>query len=162
MAPRRAVPRLEDVIARLEPESLCLLASVDASGRPELSAVSWLKGRPPDGLDLMVGAKARLIRNLAHHTAVTLAVFQESVYTLAGTAQVVEKLVPGLPVPLARVRVRFEAVYDGLFTGGRLTGAPTFVKQYPIKLANLDRLVEKRLAVGEGEAALASSGRAQS
>jgi hypothetical protein len=162
MAPRRAVPALVDVVGRLQPEQLCLLASVDTAGRPEVSAVSWLRGRPPDEMDLMVGAKARLVRNLRHNAAVTLAVFQESVYTLSGTAQVVEVPVEGLPIPLALVRVRFDGVYDGLFTGGRLTGPPTFVKQYPPKLSHLDRLVAERLAREEEEAARGGALRARS
>lgn len=145
MAPRRPAPRLEDVVGRLNSEHLCMLASVDAQGRPELSAVSWIRGRPPAEADLMVGWKARLVRNLAHRPDICLAVFQESVFTLAGTARVVEKLVPGLPVPLARIRLTFEGVYDGLFTGGRLGAPPVYEKVYPPKLANLDRLVEEHL-----------------
>jgi hypothetical protein len=153
MPRRRAVPDLSDVVSRLQPEQLCLLASVDATGRPEVSAVSWIRGRPPDEMDLMVGAKARLVRNLGQNGAVTLAVFQESVYTLSGTGWVIEVPVPGLPIPLALVRIRFDGVYDGFFTGGRLTGPPTFVKQYPPKLSHLDRLVAERLAGETREAA---------
>ena len=145
MAPRPPVPPVEDVVRRLKSEHLSLLASVDATGRPELAAVSWIRGRPPQEADLMVGWRSRFVRNLAHRKDVCLAVFFESVFTLSGTAEVVEKLVPGLPVPLARVRLTFEGVYDGLFTGGRLVGPPVYEKVYPPKLANLDRLVEERL-----------------
>lgn len=155
MAPRRTVPSIEDVVGRLKSDHLSLLASVDSQGRPELSAVSWIRGRPPAEADLMVGWKARLVRNLAHHPEICLAVFHESVYTLSGRAELVEKLVPGLPVPLARLRITFDGVYDGLFTGGQLEAPPAFQKVYPPKLANLDRLVEERLDGGVEPSALA-------
>ena len=145
MAPRPPVPSLEDVLLRLTSEHLSLLESVGARSRPELAAVSWIRGRPPRQADLMVGWRSRFVRNLAHQKDIALAVFFESVFTLSGTAEVVEKLVPGLPVPLARVRLTFDGVYDGLFTGGRLAGPPLYEKVYPPKLANLDRLVEERL-----------------
>ncbi len=135
---RHRVPDLAAVLGTLTAESLSLVATADEYGHPNVAAVSWLRGAPPDHLDLLVGWRSRLVRNIQRVPAVTVVVFQESVLTLQGRGHVEERLAQGLPIPLSLVRVEVEAVYDSMFTGGQLTSSPRYVKDYPAKLRHLD------------------------
>ena len=134
------------LVEALHEERLCVLATVDGHERPHLSAVSWLRGRPPEGIDLLVGRTARLLKNLEHHPAVSLLLYLDSLYTLDGIARVVVELVPEMPIPLSLVHIRVSGAYDSMFTGGRLLAGPRYVKDYPEKLGHLDTLVEHYLA----------------
>ena len=143
---RHRVPNLTAVLGSLTAESLSLVATSDAHGHPNVAAVSWLRGAPPDRLDLLVGWRSQLAKNIVSVPAVTVVVFQESVLTLLGRAHVEEPLAEGLPIPLSLVQVEVEAVYDSMFTGGVLTASPHYVKDYPAKLRDLDDQVAAYLA----------------
>lgn len=143
---RHRVPDLAAVLGTLTAESLSLVATSDEHEHPNVAAVSWLRGAPPDHLDLLVGWRSRLVKNILRVPAVTVVVFQESVLTLQGRAHVEERLAQGLPIPLSLVRVEVEAVYDSMFTGGQLTASPHYVKDYPAKLRHLDDQVAAYLA----------------
>lgn len=142
MPRRRHIPDLEQVLAELNRESLCVLASVSRKGLPEVSAVSWVRGRPPDQVDIVSGWKSRAVKNLETHPGVSLLLYHTTVLVLTGDAWVEEKLIPDLPIPLALIRVKVQAVHDGMFTGGVLTGGPSYIKDYPVKLSHLDTLVD--------------------
>jgi hypothetical protein len=139
------------IMEALNEERLCVLATVDRHGRPHLSAVSWLRSRPPEGIDLLVGRTARLLKNIEHHAAVSLLVYLDSLYTLDGEARVVVDLVPEMPIPLSLVNIQVTGAYDSMFTGGRLLAGPRYTKDYPDKLAHLDTLVDHYLAARAAE-----------
>lgn len=142
---RHAVPDLAAVLESLTAESLSLVATTDDRGHPNVAAVSWLRGAPPDHLDLLVGWRSRLVKNIQRVPEVSVVVFQDSVLTLHGRAHVAERLAQGLPIPLSLVRVSVDAVYDSMFTGGTLTASPHYVKDYPPKLRHLDDQVAEYL-----------------
>lgn len=142
MPHRRHLPALDQVLADLNRESLCVLASVSRKGLPEVSAISWIRGRPPDQVDIVSGWKSRAVKNLDTHPGVSLLLYQASVLVLTGDAWVEEKLIPDMPIPLALIRMKIEAVHDGMFTGGILTSGPSYIKDYPAKLSHLDTLVD--------------------
>lgn len=143
---RRSALDLSAVLGGLTAETLSLVATTDEHGHPNVAAVSWLRGAPPDHLDMLVGWRSRMVRNIQRHPGVTVVLFQDSVLTLHGEAHVEEPLAQGLPIPLSLVRVRLHSVFDSMFTGGQLTTAPHYVKDYPVKLQHLDAQVEEYLA----------------
>ncbi len=143
---RHAVPDLAAVLGHLTAEALSLVATTDDRGHPNVVAVSWLRGSPPDHLDLLVGWRSRLVQNIQRVPEVSVVVFQQSVLTLHGRAHVQERLAQGLPIPLSLVRVTVNAVRDSMFTGGQLTASPHYVKDYPAKLRHLDDQVAEYLA----------------
>jgi hypothetical protein len=135
-----------EVVARIEPDRLCLVAFVDESRKPAVSAASWVRGRPPDRVDVVVGWRARLLRSVSVHPEVVLVTFSPSVLALSGQAYVVDAHVPKMPLLLARLQIRIEAVRSAMFTGGVLVAGPLVTKAYPPKLAGLDALVSRYLA----------------
>jgi hypothetical protein len=141
--PRKLDPAA--IVGALTTEQMSVLASVDRSGRPHLSVVSWLRGRPPGAVEILVGRTARLLKNLDYHQDVTLMVFLDTAYAVEGRARVVVETVPDMPIPLSLIRLEVDAVFDGMFTGGQLVSGPQYVKDYPEKLAHLDQLVDHYL-----------------
>jgi hypothetical protein len=137
--------QVDEVVEQIRPDRLFVLAFLDDRGEPAVSAVTWVRGRPPDRVDVVVGRRARLLRSLAVHPAVALVMFAPSVLAVAGEARVVEPRVPGVPIPLARVEIRVEGVRDVMFTGGVLEAGPRVAKTYPPRLAGLDRTVARYL-----------------
>lgn len=142
---RRSALDLSAVLGGLTAETLSLVATTDEHGHPNVTAVSWLRGAPPNHLDLLAGWRSRMVKNIQRHPGVTVVLFQGSVLTLNGEAHVEEPLARGLPIPLSLVRVRLDSVFDSMFTGGQLTSGPHYVKDYPFKLRHLDAQVEEYL-----------------
>jgi hypothetical protein len=129
------------IIGELQAEQFVVVASLDPTGQPALSAVSWLRGRPPDAVDMLVGRTSQLLKNARRNPRVTIGVFGSGLYSLKGHLRVLQDEVPELPIPLAWVRVDVFEAADGMFTGGTLTAGPTVVKAYPEKLKDLDARV---------------------
>jgi hypothetical protein len=142
---RRSAPNVAEVLRSLSNEALSLVASTDDRGHAQVAAVSWIRGAPPEHLDLLVGWRSRLVKNIQKRPAVTVVVFLDSVLTLYGDAVVEEPLAQGLPIPLALVRVKIHSVFDSMFTGGQLIDSPHYVKDYPPKLRHLDAQVAEYL-----------------
>ena len=140
MAKGRVQP--EQVVGRLGHDEMAVLTSTDRGGQPHLSTVSWYRGRLPDAVDLIVGRTARFLKNIEARPAATMLVFLETAYALAGTADIIVRDIPDMPIPLTLVRLKIESVYEALFTGAELLGGPRYRKEYPEKLKDLDQIVD--------------------
>lgn len=104
----------------------CVVATVDESGAPQTTLMTWVVARNPQTLALAVDTRSRSIKNLRTNGKVAVEVLGDDLcYGLRGTAVVEKESLESAPFPCALVAVRVEEVRDHGAAGVRFVG-PTY------------------------------------
>jgi len=113
-------PRLVQFIAGGE---TCVVATVDETGRPNTTLMTWVVARNPQTLAMAVDQRSRTIKNVRANGRVAIEVLGDDLcYGLRGTAVVEKELMESPPFPCALVAVRIEDVRDHAAAGVRFRG----------------------------------------
>ncbi|RXT14981.1 pyridoxamine 5'-phosphate oxidase family protein [Ammoniphilus sp. CFH 90114] len=132
----------------LKKERFVLLNTVDKDiGSPNASAISWVYAPNPSTILLAVDNRSRIIENINSNQNVTLTVIGAgSVYSIIGTASILQEKMEGVPLKLASIEVQIKEVRDVMFYGSRISVEPQYEKTYDKQAAEkLDNQVMKAL-----------------
>jgi hypothetical protein len=146
MAKQQEIPNTltREQIDLINEGSLIILTTVDAESQsPGASAISWVKAYSGDKIRFAVTNKSRIVANVKNNPAVALVLIGlGTVYTIAGKGKVLEEKMDGVALPLAKIEVDIDAVYDSMFWGAKITESPKYEKTYDADKADaLDRQV---------------------
>ncbi|HEY8343033.1 MAG TPA: pyridoxamine 5'-phosphate oxidase family protein [Calditerricola sp.] len=132
-----------ELVALLAKERLVLLATVDETGAPNVSAISWVHAPDARRVRFAVANRSRIVENVRKNSRVALAVFaQESILSIAGEARIVQETMEGVPLKLTLVEVAVSEVRDVMFYGAKIAVEPRYEKTYnPQAAAKLDQQV---------------------
>lgn len=132
-----------ELVALLAKERLVLLATVDETGAPNVSAISWVHAPDARRVRFAVANRSRIVENVRKNSRVALAVFaQESILSISGEARIVQETMDGVPLKLALVEVAVSEVRDVMFYGAKIAVEPRYEKTYnPQAAAKLDQQV---------------------
>ena len=146
MAKQQEIPNTltREQIDLINEGSLIILTTIDAERHsPSASAISWVRAYSGNEIRLAVSNKSRIVANVKNNPAVALVLIGlGTVYTIAGKGKVLEEKMEGAALPLAKIGVDIDAVYDSMFWGAKITESPKYVKTYDAEKADaLDRQV---------------------
>lgn len=132
-----------ELVALLAKERLVLLATVDETGAPNVSAISWVHAPDERRVRFAVANRSRIVENVRKNSRVALAVFaQESILSISGEARIVQETMDGVPLKLALVEVAVSEVRDVIFYGAKIAVEPRYEKTYNLQAAaKLDQQV---------------------
>jgi len=91
----------------------CVVATIDDSGAPATTLMTWVSARDPLTLTLAVDQRSRALRNLRKRPLVAIEVLGDGLcYGLRGHAEVEKETMDAAPFPSALVAVRIEECRD--------------------------------------------------
>ncbi len=134
----------EELMEYLEGEKLVLLTTIEAEGNsPNVSAISWVKSYSKDKIRFTVTNNSRIIANIKENPNVVFTIIGlATVYSITGTADILEETMEGVPLKLAKVEVGVKQVFNSMFWGAQITQEPEYRKTYnPEKAKELDEQV---------------------
>ncbi len=100
-----------------------VVATVDETGAPLTTLMTWAVARNPQTLTLAVDTRSRSMRNIRARPQVAVEVLGDDIcYGLRGTAVVEKELMQSAPFPCALVAVRIEEVRDHAASGVNFRG----------------------------------------
>lgn len=130
-----------ELLEHLEGEKLVLLATVEAETNvPNVTAISWVKSYNKNKIRFTVTNNSRIITNIKNNPNVVFnTIGLETVYSIQGKANILEDTMEGVSLPLSKVEVDVENVFESMFWGAKITQEPTYEKTYnPEKAKKLD------------------------
>lgn len=133
MAKKDKVTELTDELAAfLEGEKLVMLSTIDyEAGVPNVSAISWVKALDTKNIRFSVTSNSRTVDNVKSNGGVVLTVIGlETVYSIQGTASILEEAMSGVSLKLAKINVEVDEVLESMFWGSKITAEPKFEKTY--------------------------------
>ncbi|GAB6935930.1 MAG: pyridoxamine 5'-phosphate oxidase family protein [Bacillota bacterium] len=132
-----------ELVTLLAKEHLVLLATVDETGAPNVSAISWVYAPDARRVRFAVANRSRIVENVRRNSRVALAVFaHESILSISGEARILQETMEGVPLKLALVEVAVSEVRDVMFYGAKVAVEPRYEKTYnPQAAAKLDQQV---------------------
>ncbi|WP_027409069.1 pyridoxamine 5'-phosphate oxidase family protein [Anoxybacteroides tepidamans] len=121
----------------LSGEKLVLLTTVEPGGNvPNVAAISWVKSVNEQTLRFAVSTNSRIVSNIRANPRVVLTVIgMGSVYSIHATASVIEDVMPGVPLKLAKIEAVVEMILDSMFWGSKITTEPAYEKTYNVEKA---------------------------
>lgn len=127
MRPLPTWTELPEPVARgLTGGQSCVVATVDADGRPDTTLMTWVVARSERLLALCVDTRSRAFQNLQGNADVALEVLGDEVTLgVRGIARVEKEQLNAAPFPCALVRVDVVEVRDHAAPGTRYVG-PTY------------------------------------
>jgi hypothetical protein len=100
-----------------------VVATVDGTGAPLTTLMTWAVARDPRTLTLAVDTRSRSMRNIRGHARVAIEVLGDDIcYGLRGTAVVETETMQSPPFPCALVAVRIDEVRDHSAAGVQFRG----------------------------------------
>lgn len=101
----------------------CVVATVDESGLPQTTLMTWVVARNPQTITIAVDTRSRALRNLRHNGRLAVEVLGDDLcFGLRGTAVVEKETLQSAPFPCALVAVKIEDVRDHGAAGVRFVG----------------------------------------
>ncbi|MFX3624331.1 MAG: pyridoxamine 5'-phosphate oxidase family protein [Ectobacillus sp.] len=134
----------ENLLHALQEERIVTIATIDfEKGSPNVSAISWVYAIDEATIRFAVDQRSRIIENVRHNPSVVLTVMaNESVYSIAGQAEIKTERMEGIPLKLALVEISVTEVRDVMFYGSKISVEPKYEKTYdPRAAAKLDSQV---------------------
>ena len=125
-------------------QTLVLLGTVDhETGSPAVSAISWVYAKDRSHLRIALDQRSRMVANVQGQSLVTVTVFaNQTVYSIYGHAQILTSELDDVPLNLACIEVKIDAVRDAMFYGSRIAVMPEYEKTYDLRAAEkLDQQV---------------------
>lgn len=135
-----------ELVESLQGEKIVSLITVDNSGEPQLSAVSWvLASQDGTKIKIAVGHKSSSVSNINENPKITLGVIGDGkYYSVKGAAAVSDVIEKTMKYRVISVEVHH--VEDVTFYGGKITVEPEYEKTYDAALAQkLDKEVYELL-----------------
>lgn len=132
----------------MQKERFTLLATVDHETKgPNVNAISWVIAPTNSTIRFAVDNRSRILENIKAEPNVSITVIaQGTVYTISGTARILEEKMEGVPLKLAKVEILISAVRDVMFYGSRIVQEPGYEKTYDLEAAKkLDNQVLEAL-----------------
>ncbi|WP_232698683.1 pyridoxamine 5'-phosphate oxidase family protein [Brevibacillus daliensis] len=116
---------------------LILLSTIDKeTNTPSTSAISWVKAHSEKTIRFAVTSNSRTLANLKENSRVSLTMIGlGTVYSIIGEAHLLEEKIDGIAMPLAKLEVRIEAVFESMFWGAAITENPAYEKTTNIEKA---------------------------
>jgi uncharacterized pyridoxamine 5'-phosphate oxidase family protein len=150
MSKKPTIPDLltSDQMAKLNLDTLILLSTIDyESNGPSVSAISWVKALSAKKIRFSVTNNSRIYANINANPSVTVCfIGLGTVYSISGTANIMESKMDGIAMPLAKIEVEVQAVFESMFWGAQITQEPVYEKTYDLAKANaLDQQVYSAL-----------------
>jgi flavin reductase (DIM6/NTAB) family NADH-FMN oxidoreductase RutF len=101
----------------------CVVATVDAEGRPLTSLMTWVVARDPQTLSIAIDTRGRALKNIRGNPAVAVEVLSDDLcFGLRGVAVIEKELMGSTPFPCALVAVRIEECRDHGAAGVKFVG----------------------------------------
>lgn len=132
----------------LSGEKLVLLTTMEADGSaPNVAAISWVKSVDDRTIRFAVSTNSRIVSNVRAHPSIVLTVIgMGSVYSIHAKAAVIEDVMAGVSLKLAKVEAVVEKILDSMFWGSKITTEPAYEKTYNVEKAKkLDEQVYQAL-----------------
>ncbi|QPC46208.1 pyridoxamine 5'-phosphate oxidase family protein [Mangrovibacillus cuniculi] len=127
----------------LQKERYVTISTVDVTGVPHVTAISWLVALSENRLAFAIDARSRLVQNIAKlPNAVVTVIFDGTTYAISGKVKIEQNQLDGIPIPLVKCVLEVTEVRDIMFYGSSMSSEPTFTKTYDAKKAEaIDSLV---------------------
>jgi len=138
----------EEQMSYLNSNPLILISSIEKeTNGPNTSAISWVKCLNDKKLRFAVTSNSRIIANISKNPNVTITfVGQGTVHTVLGKASIIEEKISNINIPLAKLEIEVDAVFDSMFWGAKITQDPKYEKTYDLEKAiALDKQVYEAL-----------------
>ncbi|NMD71945.1 hypothetical protein HHO41_16720 [Bacillus sp. DNRA2] len=135
---------MKPLFDQLQSERFATLATIDfETGGPNVSAISWVLAANEDSVLFAVDNRSRIIQNINQNSKVVLNIIaNESTYSIAGDASVLQEKLEGVPLKLALVSINITEVRDVMFYGSKISVEPQYDKTYDkVAAAKLDKQV---------------------
>ena len=101
----------------------CVVATVDETGAPQTTLMTWVVARNPQTLAIAVDTRSRAMRNLRSNGRVGIEVLGDNLcFGLRGTAVVEKEAMAAAPFPCALIAVKIEDVRDHGAAGVHFVG----------------------------------------
>ncbi|WP_102271724.1 pyridoxamine 5'-phosphate oxidase family protein [Cytobacillus massiliigabonensis] len=134
----------EEQVKHINSNTLILLSTVDhESHGPNTCAISWVTAINEKTIRFSITNNSRTFSNIKNNPKVTLSMIGlETVYSITGMINVLNEKIEGVHLPLSKLELQIEAVFDSMFWGGKITQTPIYEKTYnPQKADALDKQV---------------------
>jgi Pyridoxamine 5'-phosphate oxidase len=134
----------QEQIDFMNDKPLILLSTIDAeSNTPNTSAISWVKAHTDKTIRFAVTSNSRTAANVKANPRVSLTMIAlGTVYSIVGEASILEEKIEGIAMPLSKIEVQIEAVFESMFWGAAITQNPAYEKTMNIdKAVALDNQV---------------------
>lgn len=127
----------EELLPYLQKETLVLLSTIDfETGAPNVSAISWVYATESQIVRFAVDQRSRIVSNVRHKPSVALTIMGNgTVNTIAGDAHIIAETLEEVPLKLACIEVKINAVRDAMFYGSRISVEPQYEKTYDKRAA---------------------------
>jgi hypothetical protein len=135
---------IQPLFDELQSERFVTLATVDfETGGPNVSAISWIFAKNNHSILFAVDNRSRMIQNINHNNLVVInLIANESTYSIAGFASVLQEKLEEVPLKLALVEIKINEVRDVMFYGSKISVEPQYDKTYDkVAAARLDKQV---------------------
>jgi uncharacterized pyridoxamine 5'-phosphate oxidase family protein len=126
-----------ELFEHLQGEQLVLLGTVDAETKaPSVNAISWVKSLSKEKIRFTVTNNSRIVTNIKDNPHVVLTVVGlETVYSINGSANILQETMEGVPLKLAKIEVDIDHVFESMFWGAKIVQEPVYEKTYNEKKA---------------------------
>jgi hypothetical protein len=127
----------EELLPYLQKETLVLLSTIDfETGAPNVSAISWVYAMDTQTVRFAVDHRSRIVSNVREKAGVVLTFMGNgTVNTVSGEARLITEALEEVPLKLACVEVKIQAVRDAMFYGSRISVEPRYEKTYDKRAA---------------------------
>lgn len=126
---------------------LVLLTTLAEENKPYVNAISWTYAKSPKEIRFAVANGSKIVENIKQNNEVALTIFyDDSIYTVNGTATISSEIIEGIPLKLAMVSVSVNSLFDVMFYGSKISQLPQTEKTYnPEAAQKLDNQVLEAL-----------------
>lgn len=127
----------QEQIDFMNDKPLILLSTIDSeTNTPNTSAISWVKAYSDKAVRFAVTNNSRTAANVKANPRVSLTMIGlGTVYSIIGEAHILQEKMDGVAMPLCKIEVRIEAVFESMFWGAAITQNPQYEKTYNIEKA---------------------------
>lgn len=134
----------DGIFELLQKERYVTIATIDhENNSPNVNAISWVYAPSRDKVLFAVDNRSRIVQNIKHNFHVTFTLIGNgTTYSISGSAKVKKEQIDDVPLKLALVEVKVDAVRDVMFYGAKISIEPEYEKTYDAQAAaKLDRQV---------------------
>jgi hypothetical protein len=127
----------QEQIAFINDKPLILLSTVDAeTNTPNTSAISWVKAYSESAIRFAVTSNSRTAANVKANPRVSLTMIGlGTVTSIVGNAKILAEKMEGVAMPLTKIEVEIEGVFDSMFWGAAITQNPDYEKTTNVEKA---------------------------
>jgi hypothetical protein len=126
-----------ELLPPLQKEPLVLLSTIDfETGFPNVSAISWVYATDPHTIRFAVDNRSRIVSNIRKKGGVVLTFMANgTVNAVTGEAKILVETLEEVPLKLACIETKINAVRDAMFYGARISVLPQYEKTYDKRAA---------------------------